>query len=130
MACTLGGANLGERTAQWGALVAEATGREEIPDGLRLTFSPVPEPAGRVAVLAVAEPGCCVFFDFILQSKSQVVERQSVAPVPTPGAMELPDGLTAREAGVLALIATWQGGERSGEGGWTTGRCIRVRSRW
>lgn len=66
VACTLDGAELGERTEQWRALVARASGREETGDGLRLIFPGTPELAGELASLAAAEQGCCAFFDFTL----------------------------------------------------------------
>ncbi|GAA2622522.1 MerR family transcriptional regulator [Streptomyces vastus] len=66
VACTLGGAELGERIEQWQRLAGKVTGREEIPDGLQLTFPSTPELASEVAALAAAEQGCCAFFDFTL----------------------------------------------------------------
>ncbi|MFC8536707.1 MerR family DNA-binding protein [Streptomyces sp. NPDC057249] len=42
VACTLGGAELGEQTEQWRRLVGKAEQREEIDDGVRLSF-----PGGR-----------------------------------------------------------------------------------
>ncbi|MEV7443030.1 MerR family transcriptional regulator [Streptomyces sp. NPDC091204] len=66
VACTLGGAELGERTAQWQALVAQATNREEIADGIRLTFPSTPELAAELAAMAAAEQDCCAFFDCTL----------------------------------------------------------------
>ncbi|MCX5527323.1 heavy metal-responsive transcriptional regulator [Streptomyces bobili] len=66
VACTLGGSELGERTAQWQALVAQATGREDVVDGLCLTFPSTPELAAELASLAAAEQDCCAFFDFTL----------------------------------------------------------------
>lgn len=66
VACTLGGAELGERTAQWQALITRATSREEIADGVRLTFPSTAELAAELASLAAAEQDCCAFFDFTL----------------------------------------------------------------
>jgi DNA-binding transcriptional MerR regulator len=67
VACTLSGGQLGERIGQWQALVARASGREEIEDGLRLTFPAGSELAGEIAALAAAEQDCCSFFDFTLR---------------------------------------------------------------
>ncbi|GKQ36053.1 MerR family transcriptional regulator [Streptomyces sp. A012304] len=67
VACTLGSGQLGERTRQWQALVGKASGREEIPEGVRLTFPARPELAGEIAALAAAEQDCCAFFDFTLR---------------------------------------------------------------
>ncbi|MFG2336216.1 MerR family transcriptional regulator [Streptomyces yangpuensis] len=66
VACTLGVAELGERTARWQALIARSTGREEITDGVRLLFPGAPELAAELAALAAAEQDCCAFFDFTL----------------------------------------------------------------
>lgn len=66
VACTLGGDELGGRTAQWRALVTRATERREAPDGVRLTFPSTPELVAELASLAAAEQGCCAFFDFTL----------------------------------------------------------------
>ncbi|GLV95111.1 MULTISPECIES: MerR family transcriptional regulator [Streptomyces] len=66
VACTLGSADLGERTAQWQALVAQASERETIPEGLHLAFPSTPELAAELAALAATEQDCCTFFDFTL----------------------------------------------------------------
>ncbi|WP_328690182.1 heavy metal-responsive transcriptional regulator [Streptomyces phaeochromogenes] len=66
VACTLGGDELEERTAQWRVLVARATEHQEVPDGVRLTFPSTPELAAELSSLAAAEQGCCAFFDFTL----------------------------------------------------------------
>ncbi|MCX4919860.1 heavy metal-responsive transcriptional regulator [Streptomyces sp. NBC_00687] len=80
VACTLGGAELGERTAQWQQLVGEAEGREEIPDGVRLSFPAGAELAGEVAALAAAEQGCCAFFDFRLHLTPTALQLEVRAP--------------------------------------------------
>ncbi|MEV0780559.1 MerR family DNA-binding protein [Streptomyces sp. NPDC050433] len=46
--------------------IAEADGREDIPDDVRLTFPAGAELAGELAARAAAEQGCCAFFDFTL----------------------------------------------------------------
>ncbi|MDT9687422.1 MerR family DNA-binding transcriptional regulator [Streptomyces sp. P9(2023)] len=80
VACTLNGDELGERTAQWQDLVARATTREEVPDGMRLTFPGTPELAAEVASLAAAEQGCCAFFDFTLHLTPATLELTVRAP--------------------------------------------------
>ncbi|MFI0942741.1 heavy metal-responsive transcriptional regulator [Streptomyces sp. NPDC021020] len=80
VACTLGGAKLGERTGQWRRLVGKAEGRAEIPDGVRLTFPASTELAGEVAVLAAAEQGCCAFFDFTLRLSPAALQLEVRAP--------------------------------------------------
>ncbi|MET8747450.1 heavy metal-responsive transcriptional regulator [Streptomyces sp. NPDC004728] len=80
VACTLGGPELEERTEQWRRLVGRAENREEIPDGLRLTFRAGMELAGQVAALAAAEQGCCSFFDFTLHLTPAALELTVRAP--------------------------------------------------
>ncbi|WP_327122696.1 hypothetical protein [Streptomyces sp. NBC_01727] len=76
VACTLDGADLGERTEQWRALLAKAERHEAIDDGPRLSFAPDAELAGfapdaelagsapdaelagRLAALGAAGQGC------------------------------------------------------------------------
>ncbi|MFE6338171.1 MerR family transcriptional regulator [Streptomyces sp. NPDC057798] len=90
VSCTLGGAELGERTERWRALVATAVRREETEDGVRLFFPPRAEIAARLAGLAAAEQDCCAFFDFTLHL--------------TPAALELSVRAPAGGAGVLAEL--------------------------
>ncbi|MFF2847498.1 heavy metal-responsive transcriptional regulator [Streptomyces sp. NPDC058001] len=80
VACTLGGAELGERTEQWRALVGKAEGREEIRDGVRLSFPAGAQLAGDVAALAAAEQGCCAFFDFTLHLTPTALQLDVRAP--------------------------------------------------
>lgn len=80
VACTLGGAELGERTQQWQQLVGKAEGREEIDDGLRLSFPAGSDLAGEVAALAAAEQGCCAFFDFRLHLTPTTLQLEVRAP--------------------------------------------------
>ncbi|MFJ3310391.1 heavy metal-responsive transcriptional regulator [Streptomyces sp. NPDC086549] len=78
--CTLGGAELGERTEQWQQLVGKAEGREDIPDGVRLIFPAGAELAGELAALAAAEQGCCAFFDFTLHLTPTALHLDVRAP--------------------------------------------------
>lgn len=80
VACTLGGAELDERTEQWRALAGKAERREEIPDGLRLSFPAGAELAGELAALAAAEQGCCAFFDFTLHLTPTGLQLEVRAP--------------------------------------------------
>jgi DNA-binding transcriptional MerR regulator len=73
VACTLSGDEQTDRAAQWRQLLQEAVSREEIADGLRLTFPPGPDLAGRVAALAAAEQDCCAFFTFSLELAGALV---------------------------------------------------------
>lgn len=74
VACTLNSSELGERTEEWRALVADAQRREELDDGLLLFFPPSATLAGRIAALAAAEQECCAFFDFTLHLTPQALE--------------------------------------------------------
>ncbi|MET8405353.1 heavy metal-responsive transcriptional regulator [Streptomyces sp900116325] len=80
VACTLGGAEFGERTEQWRTLVGKAEAHEEIPDGLRLVFPASAELAGEVAALAATEQGCCAFFDFTLHLTPSALQLEVRAP--------------------------------------------------
>ncbi|WP_109505608.1 MerR family transcriptional regulator [Nocardioides speluncae] len=80
VACTLTGAQLVERTEQWQALLAQASDRQDVADGVRVTFPASAELAGEVAALAVAEQGCCAFFDFTLHLSPDRLELAVRAP--------------------------------------------------
>ncbi|MET7898866.1 heavy metal-responsive transcriptional regulator [Streptomyces mirabilis] len=95
VACTLGGTELGERTEQWRTLVAKAERREEIGDGLRLSFPPDAELAGQLAELAAAEQGCCAFFDFTLHLTPNALQLSVRAPEGAAGMLADLFGATA-----------------------------------
>ncbi|ATW50839.1 heavy metal-responsive transcriptional regulator [Streptomyces peucetius] len=95
VACTLGGAELGERTAQWAVLVGKAERREDIPDGLRLIFPAGGDLAGEVAALAAAEQGCCAFFDFTLHLTPTALQLDVRAPESAAGMLADLFGATA-----------------------------------
>ncbi len=80
VACTLNGSELGKRTEEWRAVVAEAQRREELDDGLLLFFPPNAALAGRIAALASAEQECCAFLDFTLHLTPQALELTVRAP--------------------------------------------------
>ncbi|MEV6593146.1 hypothetical protein [Streptomyces acidicola] len=80
VACTLGGVELGERTEQWRTLVAKAERREEIGDGVRLSFPVGAELAGEVTALASAKQGCSAFFDFTLHLAPTALQLDVRAP--------------------------------------------------
>ncbi|KOV92281.1 MerR family transcriptional regulator [Streptomyces sp. NRRL B-3648] len=88
VACALGGAELGERTAQWQQLVAKATSHEEITDGLRLSFPADAELAGDLAKLAAAEQSCCAFFDFTLHLTPTALQLDVRAPESAAGILD------------------------------------------
>ncbi|MGX1885347.1 heavy metal-responsive transcriptional regulator [Streptomyces sp. NPDC055287] len=80
VACTLGVPEREGRTQEWRQVVEESEAREEMSDGLRLTFPATADPAGRLAALAAAEQGCCSFFDFTLHLSPAVLELTVRAP--------------------------------------------------
>ncbi|WP_406485988.1 heavy metal-responsive transcriptional regulator [Streptomyces phaeochromogenes] len=95
VACTLGGAELGERTEQWRALVGKAERREDVPDGLRLVFPAGAGLAAEVAALAAAEQGCCAFFDFTLHLTPDALQLDVRAPESAAGMLADLFGATA-----------------------------------
>lgn len=80
VACTLGAAELGERTGQWRRLATKVTGREGIPNGLRLAFPPDAALAAEIATLAAAEQDCCAFLDFTLHLTATALELTVLGP--------------------------------------------------
>jgi MerR family transcriptional regulator, copper efflux regulator len=64
IACTLSPGDQDRRVAEWRELLAQATAREPVPDGLRFTLAATL--AGVAAGLAAAEQRCCPFFRFTL----------------------------------------------------------------
>jgi hypothetical protein len=64
IACTLDGDGQQARLAEWQDLLAGATAREPVTDGVRFTL-PAAQ-AGRAAELAAAEQRCCPFFSLTL----------------------------------------------------------------
>ncbi|MFD6597672.1 heavy metal-responsive transcriptional regulator [Streptomyces coelicoflavus] len=95
VACTLGGAEFGERTEQWRALVGKAERREDVPDGLRLVFPSGAGLAAEVAALAAAEQGCCAFFDFTLHLTPDALLLDVRAPESAEGMLADLFGATA-----------------------------------
>ena len=60
IACTLGMAALAAQGRRWQRLMARAlTGRDETPDGLRLSFRP--EAEDELRALVAVETGCCAW---------------------------------------------------------------------
>ena len=60
VACTLGSAGLAAQARRWEQLMARAlTGRDETPDGLRLSFRP--EAEDELRALVAVETGCCAW---------------------------------------------------------------------
>ncbi|MBE8523087.1 MerR family transcriptional regulator [Amycolatopsis sp. H6(2020)] len=80
VACTLDGAQLGERTEDWRRITQQASDRRDTTDGVRLTFPATPELAAEVAALAAAAQDCGAFFDFALHLTPTALELTVRAP--------------------------------------------------
>lgn len=77
VACSLGGADLGERIERWRELLAGGV-RRPIEEGVEVTVSA--DRAADIAALAVAEQRCCPFFDFRLHLDGPVLRLEVRAP--------------------------------------------------
>jgi hypothetical protein len=80
IACTLGAAEAGDRTAQWAELLGAVTARENTDAGLRLRLPSDPAVVARVAGLAVREADCCAFFAFAITVDHDAVWLEVAAP--------------------------------------------------
>ena len=78
LACSLTGADQGVRTRAWHDLFAQATARESVPGGVRVTLPAAL--AGLAAELAAAEQRCCPFFRFTLLFAGGGVQLTAQAP--------------------------------------------------
>lgn len=77
VACSLGGADRGERTERWHELLADGV-RRPIEEGVEVTVSA--DRAADIAALAVAEQRCCPFFDFRLHLDGPMLRLEVRAP--------------------------------------------------
>ena len=72
IACTLGVAGLAAQARRWEQLMARAmTGRDEAPDGLRLTFRP--EAEDELRALVAVETGCCAWAAWTVEPTAEAV---------------------------------------------------------
>ena len=78
VACGLGGDDQQGRLAEWRDLVARATARQPVPDGVRVTLPAAL--AGTAAELAAAEQACCPFFRFALDFEGGAVQLTVQVP--------------------------------------------------
>lgn len=78
IACSLTSEGQAERGEQWRALLAGATDRQPIENGMRITLPPTA--AGQAAALAAAEQDCCPFFDFCLRLTAGELHLEVHAP--------------------------------------------------
>jgi DNA-binding transcriptional MerR regulator len=80
IACTLDSAFARERVADWQGVVAKATNRHAIDDGIALTFEHDVELTTEIARLAAAEFDCCSFFRFGLAVDTTGLRLEVGAP--------------------------------------------------
>lgn len=78
--CTLDTAEVGDRVADWRAVLAQAVGRTPLDGGIHLAFPPDAAIAAEVARLAAAEHACCAFFDFTIRLTASGTALEVHAP--------------------------------------------------
>jgi hypothetical protein len=68
IACTLDndGGNMEQRLGEWRAILNQATGREELDDGIAVLFAHDIDRAGELGRLLAAEYSCCSFASYHL----------------------------------------------------------------
>lgn len=97
IACTLGVADLAAQAWRWEQLMARAlTGRDETPDGLRLTFRPYAE--DELRALVAVETRCCAWATWTVE--------------PTDGAVVL--GVRSADEGIATLHSMFTTGRSAG----------------
>ena len=79
IACSLNGQGQKERLNEWKSLLAVATSREELPNGVRFRFRH--DLAERVRTLAVAEHECCSFLRFDAAEREDGLELTVVTEI-------------------------------------------------
>ena len=80
IACTLEGGKVRQRILDWQQALAGPQRREQVPDGVRLTFAYDTDRAAELGRLAAAEHACCPFFTFSLHVDATAVTFEVVAP--------------------------------------------------
>ena len=73
LACTLTDSDQRTRVEEWGRLLASATDRESVVDGIRWVLPADADLIGEMARLAVLEQGCCGFLDFTIELSAGAV---------------------------------------------------------
>jgi hypothetical protein len=72
VACVLGVADLAAQRGRWEQLMSRAlTARDEIPDGLRLSFRP--EAEKELRALVAVETGCCAWATWTVEPAAGTV---------------------------------------------------------
>jgi hypothetical protein len=79
IACTLPAESRSVRSQDWQRILASATSRSVLNDGVRLEFDP-DVPVDELIRLAVAEQECCRFFAFALTIDQRDVGLEVRAP--------------------------------------------------
>ena len=79
IACTLASQSLPGRLDEWQRLLTHVTRREQIDDGVRVTFG-ASAPLDELIRLAVAEQDCCRFFGFAITVDGRGVALEVRAP--------------------------------------------------
>lgn len=79
IACTLGPESMGDRLAQWRALLTHVTRRESIDAGVRAVFGPG-APLHELLRLTTAEQDCCQFFEFAITVDARGIALEVRAP--------------------------------------------------
>ena len=68
IACTLSAADLRDRGEAWRRVLTFATSRDDVDDGVLITFGDVPGVAGTLAQLAALEAECCPWMTMTVSS--------------------------------------------------------------
>jgi MerR family copper efflux transcriptional regulator len=89
IACTLSPDLMGDRLADWQALLGEATGSHPVSGGRRVHFARGLD-IGRLAALVAAEQDCCRFFTFVIAVGASGATLDVVGP---PDALPVIDAL-------------------------------------
>ncbi len=95
VACTLDAELARSRMVDWQGLLAKATGRQTIADGVALTFEHDVELTTDIARLAAAEFECCSFFRFSLTVDAAGVRLEIAGP---PAARDIITALSSSPA--------------------------------
>ena len=82
MSCSMEPADIGSQLSEWGLLLAQATRREAIPEGMRLHFDRSADVTA-ISHLAVAEQSCCSFFAFGIGISSDEITLEITGPPET-----------------------------------------------
>lgn len=93
IACTLGSQAMGGRLDDWHRLLGHATRREQVENGLRITFG-TDTPCDELIRLVTAEQECCQFFRFAITVDTRGVALEIYAPDDAPAVLQSLFGAT------------------------------------